>query len=132
MKEQKQAKKCHKCLKMEGTKFWQFHMTRALINRKRMSALQKIAFKFGNSVQVRFKNASSVGNECDSIHVSAMNKTLVLQAVMILEQEKSAIEKLRRFVKCEKKLRGAVIGRDGCFLCGAGGTPKGYAKTFLF
>ena len=113
MKEQKQAKKFHECLKMEGSKFWQYHMRRALTNRKRMSALRKITRTFENRVDVHFKKASSVGTECDIIHVSAMNETLVQQAVMILQQEKSAIEKLRCFVKCEKKFRGAVIGKGG-------------------
>ena len=110
MKQQKQAKKYHAALMMHGSNFWQVHLRRALTNRKRMSALRKIELKFPNSVQVRFKKR--VG-KCDTVHVSSTNKAFVSETVAILQQEKSAIEKLHRFVKCEKKLRGAVIGKGG-------------------
>ena len=88
-------------------------MKQALTNRTRMSALRKIQLMSGNSVDVRFATASRGDNTQWSIHVSSMNTTHVQEAVMILEQEKLAIEKLNLILKCEKKFRGAVIGKGG-------------------
>ena len=113
MKLKKEGKTYHVDLQMDGTIFWQDHIKRALTKRTRMSALRKIELKFGKSVDVSFTKASRVGNAVGRIHVSSMDESFVQQAVMTLQQEKSAIEKLRRFVKCEKKFRGAVIGKGG-------------------
>ena len=111
MKLKNEGKKYYVDLQMDGTIFWQEHIKRALTKRTRMSALRKIELKFGKSIDVSFTNASRVGNKLARIHVSSMHKNFVQQAVMILQQAKSAIEKLRRFVKCEKKFRGTVVGK---------------------
>ena len=116
MKQKKHDNRHHDYLKLTGTDFYKTNIKQALTNSKQMCALRKIDCKFpnslANSIEVRFNEASCVG-KCGSVSVSSINKAFVRESVRTLRQKICAVAKLRRFVECDKKILGVVIGKGG-------------------